>query len=115
MLKPSMQELLNRVGNRYLLVNLTAQRARDISDEAEEIGEKLRDKSVKLALDEIADGSIIYQPGPRVEHHIPTVPAPDLSGTLDIDLGEEEESEETEDVLFEEEIEADSDELDEEM
>ena len=28
MLKPSMQELMKRVGNRYLLVNLAAQRAR---------------------------------------------------------------------------------------
>ena len=36
MLNPSMQELMKRVGNRYLLVNLAAQRARDIADEAEE-------------------------------------------------------------------------------
>ena len=34
MLNPSMQELMKRVGNRYLLVNLAAQRARDIADEA---------------------------------------------------------------------------------
>ena len=39
MLNPSMQELMKRVGNRYLLVNLAAQRARDIADEAEEKGE----------------------------------------------------------------------------
>ena len=42
MLKPSMQELMKRVGNRYLLVNLAAQRARDIADRAEETGEELR-------------------------------------------------------------------------
>ena len=53
MLNPSMQELMKRVGNRYLLVNLAAQRARDIADEAEEKGEPLPDKAVKLALDEI--------------------------------------------------------------
>lgn len=41
MLNPSMQELMKRVGNRYLLVNLAAQRARDIADEAEEKGEPL--------------------------------------------------------------------------
>ena len=40
MLNPSMQELMKRVGNRYLLVNLAAQRARDIADEAEEKGER---------------------------------------------------------------------------
>ena len=67
MLKPSMQELMKRVGNHYLLVNLAAQRARDIADQAEETGEQLPDKAVKLALDEIADGEIVYRPGPRTE------------------------------------------------
>lgn len=67
MLKPSMQDLMKRVGNRYLLVNLAAQRARDIADQAEEAGEQLPDKAVKLALDEIADGEIVYRPGPRTE------------------------------------------------
>ena len=67
MLKPSMQELMKRVGNRYLLVNLAAQRARDIADQAEETGEQLPDKAIKLALDEIADGEIVYRPGPRTE------------------------------------------------
>lgn len=71
MLKPSMQELMNRVGNRYLLVNLAAQRARDISDQAEESGVPLEDKAVKLALDEIAAGEIVYRPGPRVETAVP--------------------------------------------
>ena len=56
MLNPSMQELMKRVGNRYLLVNLAAQRARDIADEAEAKGEPLEEKAVKLALDEIAAG-----------------------------------------------------------
>ena len=67
MLKPSMQELMKRVGNRYLLVNLAAQRARDIADQAEATGEELPDKAVKLALDEIAAGEIVYRPGPRTE------------------------------------------------
>ncbi len=67
MLKPSMQDLMKRVGNRYLLVNLAAQRARDIADQAEETGEQLPDKAVKLALDEISDGEIVYRPGPRTE------------------------------------------------
>ena len=44
MLKPSMQELLKKVGNRYLLVNLAAQRARDISEEAGENGDILDEK-----------------------------------------------------------------------
>ena len=71
MLKPSMQELMKRVGNRYLLVNLAAQRARDIADIAEEKDEPLNDKAVKLALDEIAAGTVVYRPGPRTEVIIP--------------------------------------------
>ena len=90
MLKPSMQELMKRVGNRYLLVNLAAQRARDIADQAEETGEELPDKAVKLALDEIADGEIVYRPGPRTEpvivHYNPIAAAMvDVDDTLDLD------------------------------
>ena len=44
MLNPSMQELMKKVGNRYLLVNLAAQRARDIAQEAEETEERLKEK-----------------------------------------------------------------------
>lgn len=71
MLKPSMQELMKRVGNRYLLVNLAAQRARDIADQADETETPLPDKAVKLALDEIAAGTIVYRPGPRTTTVIP--------------------------------------------
>ena len=94
MLNPSMQELMKRVGNRYLLVNLAAQRARDIADEAEEKGEPLTDKAVKLALDEIAAGEIVYRPGPRVETTIPQNNAiaaamVDVDDTIDLDEDEE--------------------------
>lgn len=65
MLKPSMNELMAKVDNRYLLVNLAAQRARDISEEADRNEIKLTEKPVKLALDEIAAGRIVYRPGPR--------------------------------------------------
>lgn len=84
MLKPSMKELLSKVGNRYLLVNLAAQRARDIAQEAEEKNEQLPDKAVKLALDEIAAGTIVYCPGPKVEpeHRITGDLIP---GMLDLD------------------------------
>lgn len=84
MLKPSMNELMKRVGNRYLLVNLAAQRARDIAQESEETGDPLPDKSVKLALDEIAAGTIVYKPGPKVEE--PKAMPREMSGTLDLDL-----------------------------
>ncbi|MGI6180463.1 MAG: DNA-directed RNA polymerase subunit omega [Agathobaculum sp.] len=85
MLKPSMQELMKRVGNRYLLVNLAAQRARDIADEAEENEEQLDDKAVKLALDEIANGSIVYRPGPRTEPVVITQKNAIAAAMIDVD------------------------------
>ena len=101
MLKPSMNELMKRVGNRYLLVNLAAQRARDISQESEETGESLPDKAVKLALDEIAAGTVVYKPGPKTEvaENI-REKAVALEVDLDFDealLDEEEEDESAED------------------
>lgn len=84
MLKPSMKELMNKVGNRYLLVNLAAQRARDIAQEAEEKEEQLPDKAVKLALDEIAAGTIVYCPGPKVEPEY-RLTSDLLPGMLDLD------------------------------
>ena len=84
MLKPSMKELMNKVGNRNLLVNLAAQRARDIAQEAEEKDEQLPDKAVKLALDEIAAGTIVYCPGPKVEPEY-RLTSDLLPGMLDLD------------------------------
>jgi len=54
MIYPSMSDLLKRIDSRYLLVNVVAQRAREIADKAEEAGEVLDKKPVTLALEEIA-------------------------------------------------------------
>lgn len=111
MLKPSMQELMKRVGNRYLLVNLAAQRARDIADQAEENGEQLSDKAVKLALDEIADGSVVYRPGPRVapviaKNNAIAAAMVDVDGVIELDedaeAQENDEEAEIEEELHEE-------------
>ena len=56
MLYPSMSELLEKVDNRYLLVNLTARRARQISDENERNEVKTDIKPVRSAINEIAGG-----------------------------------------------------------
>lgn len=90
MLKPSMQELMKRVGDRYLLVNLAAQRARDIAEQAEESGEQLPDKAVKLALDEIAAGTIVYRPGPKTtpviaQNNAIAAAMVDVDDTIDLD------------------------------
>ena len=56
MLEPSLSQLMQRIDTRYLLVNVTADRARAISLEAEEHGEILSEKPVKMAIEEIAQG-----------------------------------------------------------
>ena len=58
MLYPTMPELLSHVNSRYLLVNVIAKRAREISAEAEENGAPLDVKPVSIAINEIADGKI---------------------------------------------------------
>lgn len=58
MLYPPVADLLKDVKSRYLLVNLVAQRARQIAEEAEEFGEELTEKPVTLAIREVADGKL---------------------------------------------------------
>ena len=111
MLKPSMQELMKRVGNRYLLVNLAAQRARDIADQAEANGEELPDKAVKIALDEIAAGEIVYRPGPRTEPVIAQNNAiaasmVDVDDSIDLDADDEDQAHDTDADEHEDEHEA---------
>ena len=58
MLNPPMNELLEKVPSRYMLVNVVAQRARQIASEAEEAGEPLDDKPVSIAIREVAAGLV---------------------------------------------------------
>ena len=58
MLYPPVADMLKNVDSRYLLVNVVAQRARVISDEAEAFGEELTEKPVTLAIREVADGDL---------------------------------------------------------
>ena len=58
MLYPPVADLLKNVESRYLLVNVVAQRARQIAAEAEEKQEELTEKPVTLAIREVADGKL---------------------------------------------------------
>lgn len=58
MLYPPMAELVEKVGSRYLLVNLVARRARDISQKAEEEGDILDRKPISMAIDEVYTGKL---------------------------------------------------------
>ena len=58
MLEPAMNTLLKQVPSRYMLVNVVAHRARQIASQAQEEGYPLDEKSVTLALKEIATGAV---------------------------------------------------------
>ena len=58
MLYPAMSELLKHIDSRYLLVNVVARRARQLSIEAKTFHEPLADKPVTLAIREVAEGKL---------------------------------------------------------
>ncbi len=58
MLYPAMSKLLDYVPSRYMLVNVVAQRARQIAQTAEDEGYPLSEKPVTLAIREVADGLV---------------------------------------------------------
>ncbi len=58
MLYPSMSSLLDHIDCRYLLVNVVARRARQISQEAEQFHEALPDKPVTMAIREVSENKL---------------------------------------------------------
>ena len=62
MLYPPMADLIEKVGSRYLLVNLVSRRARDIAETAEEQGDVLEKKPVSSAIDEVYTGKLTVVP-----------------------------------------------------
>ena len=58
MLYPPVADLLKNMDSRYLLVNVVAQRARQIAAQAEGYQEELPEKPVTLAIREVADGKL---------------------------------------------------------
>lgn len=63
MLKPSINEVLNKIDNRYYLVGTVAKRAREIIDGADIcVANKQKEtKPVSLATQEVAEGKIGYR------------------------------------------------------
>ena len=58
MLKPTVNELLKRVNNRYELVIATSKRARQLANGATPLTNKKEASVVTLAADEIAEGKV---------------------------------------------------------
>jgi len=58
MLYPPMSSLLEKISNRYLLVNVIARRARQISLEAERAGVTPSEKPITQAIREVSEGRL---------------------------------------------------------
>lgn len=58
MLYPPVADMLKNVESRYLLVNVVAQRARQLANEAEALEEELPEKPVTMAVWEVAQGKL---------------------------------------------------------
>ena len=59
MLEPPMNQLLKQVPSRYMLVNVVAQRARQVASEAEDAGIPLADTPVTIAFLVVASGMVV--------------------------------------------------------
>lgn len=62
MLYPAMNKLTEYIPNRYMMVNVVARRARQIAAEAEAKGERLEEKPVTEAINEVAEGKFVANP-----------------------------------------------------
>lgn len=60
MINPSVTSLLEKVENRYVLVNVTAKRARMLNEGAQPLSLASSDKNVTKAIKEINDGKVRY-------------------------------------------------------
>ncbi len=58
MVKPTVNELLDKIEDRYQLVVVTSKRARQLADGAEPLTDKEEDSFVTLAAQEIAEGKV---------------------------------------------------------
>ncbi|MEG0371755.1 MAG: DNA-directed RNA polymerase subunit omega [Clostridium sp.] len=60
MINPPIIELLEKVGNRYCLVTITAKRAREIIDGAEPLADGTATKPVTIAVNEVKQNKISF-------------------------------------------------------
>ena len=68
MLYPPVADLVDKVGSRYQLVNVVAQRARAISAEYDANDEPLDEKAVSIAINEVYAGKLtVNTSAPKAE------------------------------------------------
>ena len=61
MVKPTVNELLEKIDDRYKLVVVTSKRARQLSEGALPLTDKEEESMVTLAAQEIAEGTVVIE------------------------------------------------------
>jgi DNA-directed RNA polymerase subunit omega len=61
MINPPLSDLLKKIDNRYILVNVTAKRARMLNQGTQPLTSKTSTKDVVTAINEINEGKIRYR------------------------------------------------------
>ena len=61
MVEPNVNELLEKIGDRYQLVIVTSKRARQLATGTEPLINKKEDSTVTLAAQEIAEGKVYIE------------------------------------------------------
>ena len=61
MVKPTVNELLEKIDDRYKLVVVTSKRARQLSEGALPLTDKEEESMVTLAAQEIAEGKVVIE------------------------------------------------------
>lgn len=79
MLYPPVADLVDKVGSRYQLVNVVAQRARHISAEWEAEGESQDEKPVSIAIDEVYAGKLTVNSAEKAAPAVSTDAAAETS------------------------------------
>ena len=86
MLKPTVNELLEKVNDRYRLVLVTSKRARQLAEGAEPLTDKHEERFVTLAAQEIAEGKVTaVDDGNPEEDDEENIAEPDIEANIEVE------------------------------
>lgn len=86
MVKPTVNELLEKVNDRYRLVLVTSKRARQLAEGAEPLTDKHEESFVTLAAQEIAEGKVTaVDDGNPEENDEENIAEPDIEANIEVE------------------------------
>lgn len=87
MVKPTVNELLEKIDDRYRLVLVTSKRARQLAEGAEPLTDKHEESFVTLAAQEIAEGKVtaIADENPEEDDDEKNIAEPDIEANIEVE------------------------------